>query len=193
MKLSKVFDLRNGYTPSKANSNFWENGTIPWFRLEDIKKNGRILDKAIQSVDESALKGSGIYPENSIIMSVSATIGEHALVTVPFVANQRFIILTIKSEFETKLLPKFAFYCGFDIANYCKKNTTLGNFAGVDMKKFADYEFNIPSVDYQNICIKILDEFVALIESIELEAVLRRKQFEYYSDRLFSFAELDSA
>lgn len=35
-ELQEVFTLRNGYTPSKDNPEFWENGTVPWFRMEDI-------------------------------------------------------------------------------------------------------------------------------------------------------------
>lgn len=35
-KLGDVFEIRNGYTPSKAVSAFWTNGTVPWFRMEDI-------------------------------------------------------------------------------------------------------------------------------------------------------------
>ena len=94
--LQEVFDLRNGYTPSKSNPKFWIDGTVPWFRMEDIQKNGRILNTAIQSVNVSALKGAGMYEANSILMSTSATIGEHAMVTVPFLANQRFTVLTRK-------------------------------------------------------------------------------------------------
>ena len=44
--LSEIFQTRNGYTPSKGNKAFWENGTVPWFRMEDIRENGRILSKA---------------------------------------------------------------------------------------------------------------------------------------------------
>ena len=46
--LSDLFNTRNGYTPSKSNPEFWENGTIPWFRMEDIRENGRILSSALQ-------------------------------------------------------------------------------------------------------------------------------------------------
>ncbi|MBM0621099.1 restriction endonuclease subunit S, partial [Helicobacter pylori] len=31
--LEEVFEIRNGYTPSKNNPEFWKNGTIPWFRM----------------------------------------------------------------------------------------------------------------------------------------------------------------
>ncbi|MGT0083980.1 restriction endonuclease subunit S, partial [Helicobacter pylori] len=32
--LEEVFEIKNGYTPSKNNPEFWEKGTIPWFRME---------------------------------------------------------------------------------------------------------------------------------------------------------------
>ncbi|EKD0222453.1 restriction endonuclease subunit S, partial [Escherichia coli] len=46
--LSKVFNLRNGYTPSKTKKEFWANGDIPWFRMDDIRENGRILGNSLQ-------------------------------------------------------------------------------------------------------------------------------------------------
>ena len=35
--MENIFEIRNGYTPSKSNSEYWEGGTIPWFRMEDIR------------------------------------------------------------------------------------------------------------------------------------------------------------
>ena len=35
-RLRDIFEIKNGYTPSKANQEFWENGTLPWFRMDDI-------------------------------------------------------------------------------------------------------------------------------------------------------------
>ena len=48
--LGEVFEMRNGYTPSKNNPDFWEGGTIPWFRMDDIRENGRILSDSIQHI-----------------------------------------------------------------------------------------------------------------------------------------------
>lgn len=55
--LDEIFHLRNGYTPSKGVKEYWENGSIPWFRMEDIRENGRVLNTALQKVSESAVKG----------------------------------------------------------------------------------------------------------------------------------------
>ncbi len=74
------FDFRNGYTPSKVNTSFWTNGTIPWFRMEDIRKSGRFLNKAIQYVTPSALNNGGPFEEGSYILAIcTASIGEHAM------------------------------------------------------------------------------------------------------------------
>mgnify|MGYP003497101230 CR=1 FL=1 len=96
VKLKDAFNTKNGYTPSKSQSQYWENGTIPWFRMEDIRENGSILSDSIQHIKQAAVKGK-LFPANSIIIATSATIGEHALVTVESLANQRFtyLILTL--------------------------------------------------------------------------------------------------
>ncbi|MGL5894484.1 MAG: restriction endonuclease subunit S, partial [Bacteroidales bacterium] len=75
--LGEVFETRNGYTPSKANKDFWEDGTIPWFRMEDLRLNGNILGDAIQHITPKAIKGKGLFESNSIILATTATIGEH--------------------------------------------------------------------------------------------------------------------
>lgn len=86
--IDELFDLGNGYTPSKSNPAYWTNGTIPWFRMEDIRTNGRILKDSIQHVTPEAVKGNGLYPKYSIILSTTATIGEHALLIADSQANQ---------------------------------------------------------------------------------------------------------
>ncbi|HEZ2306295.1 TPA: restriction endonuclease subunit S, partial [Neisseria meningitidis] len=80
--LGEVFDLKNGYTPSKSNKEYWENGSIPWFRMEDIRENGRILDNSLKHISKSAVKGGKLFPAKSIMMSTTATIGEYALIKV---------------------------------------------------------------------------------------------------------------
>ena len=91
------FDFRNGYTPSKANNSFWTNGTIPWFRMEDIRKSGRFLDKAIQYITPSALNNGGTFEAGSYILAIcTASIGEHAMLIADSLANQRVLQNSLK-------------------------------------------------------------------------------------------------
>lgn len=111
--VEEIFDLRNGYTPSKSISEYWKDGTIPWFRMEDIRANGQILNNALQKVAKSALKGGKLFPANSIIVATSATIGEHALITVPYLSNQRFTNLILKTEYSDRFEIRFLFITVF--------------------------------------------------------------------------------
>ena len=62
--MENLFDIKNGYTPSKSNPSFWDNGTIPWFRMEDIRKNGHVPGKNYQKTLPNPLK----YLKKYVIM-----------------------------------------------------------------------------------------------------------------------------
>lgn len=184
--LKELFNTRNGYTPSKTNKEFWENGTIPWFRMEDIRENGGILSNATQCVSEKAVKGSP-FPENSIIVATSATIGVHALITVPSLANQRFTYLMLKEAYKDKFNIKFVYYCCFLLDDYCKANLNQSSFASVDMKKFNKFCFPVPPLPVQEEIVRILDSFTSLTAELQAELQARQKQYEYYRDQLLTF------
>ncbi len=194
--LEEVFEIKNGYTPSKNNPEFWEKGTIPWFRMEDIRENGRILKDSIQHITPKALKNKKLFPKNSIIISTTATIGEHALLIVDSLANQQFTFLSKKANCGIALDMKFFFYQCFLLGEWCKKNTNVSGFASVDMTAFKKYKFPIPPLEIQQEIVKILDQFLALttdlLAGIPAEIKARKKQYEYYREKLLSFKPLQN-
>ena len=189
--LNEIFHLKNGYTPSKGVKEYWENGSIPWFRMEDIRENGRVLNTALQKVSESAVKGGKLFPANSIIIATSATIGEHALITIPFLANQRFTVLSLKPEYIDKFNIYFLYHYCFTLDDWCQKNTTMSSFASVDMNGFRKFLIPIPPLPVQTEIVKILDALTALTSELTSELTLRRKQYEYYREKLLSFDSLE--
>ena len=188
--LSEIFNTRNGYTPSKKEKNFWENGTVPWFRMEDIRENGGILDHAMQYVSINAIKGDP-FPENSIIVATSATIGEHALITVPSIANQRFTYLMVKEQYKDDYDPKFLYYYCFKLDEYCKECLNQGNFASVDMKKFAKFQFPRLPIEIQREIVRMLDIYTESVvefqRQLTAELTARKAQYSYYRDKLLTF------
>ena len=194
MKMSDVFEIRNGYTPSKANNDFWEGGTIPWFRMEDIRQNGRILSDSISHITPKGVKGKGLFSANSFIIATTATIGEHALLIADSLANQQFTNLKIRKSLEKELSIKFFYYYLFIIDEWCKSNINLSNFASVDMVKFNNLRIPIPPLEEQNRIVAILDRFDTLTNDLTsglpAEMEKRRQQYEYYRDRLLTFKRL---
>ena len=193
--IDNIFIMKNGYTPSKANKDFWENGTISWYRMEDIRENGRILSESIQKITPQAVKGGKLIPKNSIIVATTATIGEHALaIADSFLMNQQFTSFTIRELLKDKLDIKFVFYYFFKICEWCKQNTNSSSFPSVDMAKLKKVKFPIPSPQTQQKVVEILDKFDTLVNSITdglpREIELRHKQYEYYREKLLNFTEL---
>ncbi|WP_121296982.1 restriction endonuclease subunit S [Helicobacter pylori] len=190
--LEEVFEIKNGYTPSKNNPEFWEKGTIPWFRMEDIRENGRILKDSIQHITPKALKNKKLFPKNSIIISTTATIGEHALLIVDSLANQRFTFLSKKANCGIALDMKFFFYQCFLLGEWCKNNTNVSGFASVDMAAFKKYKFPIPPLEIQQEIVKILDAFTELNTELNTELKARKKQYQYYQNMLLDFKDINS-
>lgn len=189
--LGEVFDLKNGYTPSKSNKEYWENGSIPWFRMEDIRENGRILDNSLKHISKSAVKGGKLFPAKSIMMSTTATIGEHALIKVNYISNQQLTNFTIKDEFKDALDINFAFYYFFIIAEQSKKLINTSSLPIISMKELKKLKIPIPPLPEQEKIAAILDKFDTLTHSISEglphEIALRRKQYEYYREQLLAF------
>nr|AAL78776.1 HP790-like protein [Helicobacter pylori] len=188
--LEEIFEIKNGYTPSKNNPEFWEKGTIPWFRMEDIRENGRILKDSIQHITPKALKGKKLFPKNSIIISTTATIGEHALLIVDSLANQQFTFLSKKANCDIALDMKFFFYQCFLLGEWCKNNTNVSGFASVDMTAFKKYKFPIPPLEIQQEIVKILDAFTELNTELNTELKARKKQYQYYQNMLLDFKDI---
>ena len=195
-KLGDVFEMRNGYTPSKNNPKFWVGGTIPWFRMDDIRENGRILSDSIQHITPSAIKGKGLFEANSFILATTATIGEHALIIADSLANQQFTNLKVRKSLSNLLVTKFIYYYMFIVDDFCKKNTNVSGFASVDMDKLKRMPFPIPPLELQEKIVAILDRFETLVNDLtnglpaEIAAV--KDQYEYYRNKLLTFKKLSA-
>ena len=192
MPLGEVFELRNGYTPSKSNPAFWEEGgTIPWYRMEDIRQNGRILSDSMQHITPVAIKGKGLFEAGSFILATTATIGEHALLIADSLANQRFTNFQIRKSLKDSLLTKFVFYYMFVVDDFCKKHTNKSGFESVDMEALKNMPFPLPPLPVQERIVGILDKFETLVsdlsQGLPAEINLVQKQYEYYRNQLLTF------
>jgi len=165
-KLREICEFQNGYTPSKAINRFWENGTIPWFRMEDIRTNGRILSDAIQHITEDAVKGS-LFPANSIIMSTTATIGEHALLIVDSLANQRFTNLVIRKSLTQAVDVMWFYHYCFILGEWCRKNINEGGLAAVNMEDFSKVTIAAPQINEQKAIASVITSMDNEISALE--------------------------
>lgn len=176
-----VFEIRNGYTPSKNDPSFWTNGTIPWYRMEDIRKNGRILKEAHQYVTRKAVNGKGTFSAGSYIMAIcTASIGEHAMLIADSLANQRFANFKIYQSLSDKYLPMFLFYYFYVIGDFCRHNENSTCFQYVDMPALKRFPILMPSIEEQQKIVEFLDSNLAYLnkslQQIEHRITLLRER-----------------
>lgn len=178
-RLKEIFVLRNGYTPLKGEDSYWTDGEIPWFRMEDIREKGNVLYDSTQHITQKAIKGKGCFNANTIILATSATIGEHALIKVAHLANQRFVNLEINPMYSREISIEYAYYYMYIIDEICKSIGNIGTFASVSTEALSNLLFVYPSTfaEQQKIadCLSELDDLIAS-ETKQLEALKDHKK-----------------
>ena len=100
--ICKIADILSGGTPSKAISEYWDNGKIPFFGPTDC--NGSVFQ--IETADHITQEGlehcaSSLFVEGDIIITARGSIGKLVIVGTPMAMNQSCYALRSKTgEYE---------------------------------------------------------------------------------------------
>jgi len=191
-------DLTNkwysGSTPTAGNPAYYENGTIPWLRTQEVKFSD-IFSTEVNITEEALKKTSAKWiPENCVIIAISgATAGRSAINKIPLTTNQHCGCLEIDSS---KALYRYVFHwVSFNYENI--KNLGQGARGDLNSTIIKNFKIPVPPLAEQARIVAILDKFDALTTSISeglpREIELRQKQYEYYRDLLLSFPKFPSS
>ena len=109
--LVKFFNVFNGSTPLKKEKKYWENGSIPWFTIDDLREQRFYISNTVQKITKKALDETSvkILPSQTVLLCCTASVGATAFSEIPLTTNQQFNGLVIKDDYKTNLLPKFLF------------------------------------------------------------------------------------
>jgi type I restriction enzyme S subunit len=101
------FEVKGGSTPSTANPEFWDEGTIHWTSPKDLSDiDTKILLDTSRKITEAGLKKitSGLLPENTVLMSSRAPVGYLALAKIPVAINQGYIAIPSAKNFTAEYI-----------------------------------------------------------------------------------------
>lgn len=169
VRLRDLGEWSGGNTPSKANPNYWTDGTVPWVSPKDMK-----VDEIASSEDrvcEIALTDGrvSLVPEGSVLLVTRSGILAHtlpvAVTKLPVTINQDLKALTPK----TGVLPKYVAHAmrsaSRRILDECSKHGTT--VASIETNKLLDFE--IPMVNFseqRRIVAEIEKQFSRLDEAV---------------------------
>lgn len=167
VKIGEVVDLFNGSTPLKTNKNFWVNGDVPWFTVDDLRKQGKYITHTEKFITQLALKESSIslVPENAVLLCCTASVGAIAINRIKLTTNQQFNALVVKDS--EQLLVEYLYYwflANMDTLKSLGRATTIDY---VSMSKLRDLNLELPTLEKQRDIVEKLDSAFADIDLLE--------------------------
>ena len=162
-----------------------------------IKRGIRVVKKDLQETGKNPVYQNSLvplgykdefnYPSNVAFVISAGAAGDVGYSEVPFWAADDCLTITCPSNIENK-------YVYYFLKNYeykLKSKVRKASIPRLSRKVVDDLEIPLPPIEVQTEIVRILDKFTSL--EAELEAELkaeldcRKRQYEYYRDKLLSF------
>jgi len=156
VRLGEIGGIVGGGTPKTGNSEFWNDGNIPWLTPADMKfVPGKYVRNGKRFITEQGLKGSSarLMPKGTIIYSSRAPIGYIAIAENDLATNQGFKSLV---PFEISI-NQYMYYCLIS-----RTNEIVSRASGTTFKEISGSEFGLTIVP-----LPPLEEQKRIVERIE--------------------------
>lgn len=157
VELGELCEIIGGGTPSKSESNYWENGNIKWISSRHIDNSGNIIGNDWITNEGLENSSSKIAPKNSIIFITRVSVGKYAIANDDFAINQDLTALVPKNE---NLSNRYLFAIAPLISEIINKTATGIGVRGITKKQLENIQIPLPPLAVQ-------EEIVAEIEGYQ--------------------------
>ena len=191
-KLGDICIIQSGGTPSRQNKIYWQNGTIPWVKISDIKD--KHLHTTEEFISELGLENSSakIFPAGTILYTIFATLGEVSILDIDSATNQAIAGIQIKSD---KVDRDFLYYFLTSL------KPTISNIGrgvaqnNINMPILKEIEVPLPPLDEQRKIAAVLDKVSNLIakrfqQLDKLDEVVKSRFVEMFGDPVSNSLDL---
>ena len=169
VEIWEICDVFNWSTPKRTESEYWENWTIPWFTIEDMRKQWRIIKNTEQKITDKWFAESSVklLPEQSVLLCCTASIWEYAYTEIKLTTNQQFNGLVVKDK--TRLAPKYLFWAISKFKNELERMSWKATFGFVSVWTLKKMKIPLPPLEIQEQIVTELDAYEKEIEAKKLE------------------------
>lgn len=136
-----------GGTPSTSIPNYYENGDVPFVKIEHL------CCKYIENIDSyitrNGLENSGAWllPENSLLFSNGATIGEVSINKIPVATKQGILGIVPADDIDVEFL--YYYFTTSCFLSLVRSITTKGTMSIVYLKDLDKLKVQVPPYDVQ--------------------------------------------
>ena len=168
--LGEVAELKRGTTITKKTSNegiypVISGGQQPAYYIDQFNRDGETITVA----------GSGAYAGFVMYWNEPIFVGD---------------AFSVKAD-EKQVLPRFIYHFLLSIQEKIHDLKSGGGVPHVYAKDVARFVIPLPPLSVQQEIVRILDKFTQLEAELEAELDCRKRQYEYYRNKLLTFNDIE--
>lgn len=150
-----ICEIKVGGTPSKSNSSYWDNGSIPFFGPTDVSDNIYQLD-TIDHITHEGLThcASSLFQIGDVILTARGSIGKMVIVGEPMAMNQSCYAL--EPKFPN---TPYLYFLSKELIEWLKAKGSGSVFKS----------FNALDVEYSQLCIapvSVIEKFCNSVDCV---------------------------
>ena len=196
----KIGELTRVFSAARVHKNEWTTEGVPFYRSSDVisKFNGveNSRGKAYISFDlyKKLSEKSGKIMKDDILITGGGSIGIPYIVPTNdpiYVKDADLLCIQKSDKFNSRFL--YHYFLSTEFRKYLKNITHNATIAHYTISQIEDTLVPLPSIEIQNRIVNVLDNFEKICSDLNIglpaEIEARQRQYEYYRDKLLTFAE----
>ncbi len=168
---------------------------VPWIKIGDIASGEKYITTTAERITAAgADKSRRIYP-GDFVLSNSMSFGRPYISKIEGCIHDGWLSI---SGFSNSFVPDFLYHLlrSEPVQAEFARRAGAGTVQNLNADIVKSVPIPIPPLEEQEHIVSILDKFDALVNDLSsglpAEIKARRQQYEYYRDKLLSFAELEA-
>lgn len=155
---------------------------VPWIKIGDTSPNSKYVDGTAQKITIDGAKNSRVLQKGALILSNSMSYGRPYILKIDGAIHDGWASI---SDFEQELRPDYLYHylSSNNVQYYWESKINSSSVSNLNSDIIKELLIPIPPLHVQEEIVRILDTFTEL--TTELTA--RKKQYEYYRDKLLTF------
>ena len=123
-RIGDIANVTRGASPRPIDSPIWfdDSSLIGWVRISDVTRSSKFLEETAQKLSILGIKQSRFVKQNSLIMSICATVGRPILTKIDVCIHDGFVVFS-----NLSLEEEYLYYLLLFIEKDWSKNGQIGS------------------------------------------------------------------
>jgi len=165
---------------------------VPWIKIGDVPAGGKYITNTAQRVTLAGASKSRRVLPGDFVLSNSMSFGRPYISKIDGYIHDGWLAI---SDFGESFVPDYLYYLlrSAPVQAEFARRAGAGTVKNLNADIVKRVQIPVPTREKQEQVVELLDRFDALVNDLSIglpaELAARRKQYEYYRDRLLTFEE----